>query len=92
MQNDTLELISGAYSGELWERLEDVLTNEDSPAHIHDALKALHDCRKDTEAFALIHVLYDVAGLVLPDVVDDLDEESQSAYVAELLTDIENII
>jgi hypothetical protein len=92
MQNDTLELISGAHSGELWERLEDVLTNEDSPAHIYDALKALHDCNKDKEAFAFIRVLYDVAGLVLPDVVEDLDDEARSAYVAELLTDIENII
>lgn len=38
MPNNTLELISGAYTGVLWETLEDVLTNEDSPAHIYDVV------------------------------------------------------
>jgi hypothetical protein len=94
MQNNTVELISGAYSGDLWESLEEVLTDENSPAHIHDTLKALHDCGKDKEAFAFVRVLYDIAGLTLPEVVDALgdDGESRNAYIAELLTDIENII
>ena len=34
MQNNTIELVSGAYTNALWETLEDVLTNEDSPTHL----------------------------------------------------------
>ena len=94
MQNNTIELISGAYTNALWETLEDVLTNEDSPTHIYTVLKALHDCGKDKEAFAFVRTLYDITGLALPDVVEKLDEndDTRSAYITELLTDIENII
>ena len=94
MPNDTLDLISGAYTNALWESLEDVLTGEDSPTYIYDTLKALHDGGKDKEAFGFVRVLYDVAGIALPDVVEDLDgnDETRSAYIAELLVDIENII
>ena len=94
MQNDTLELISGAYTNTLWETLEEVLTNEDSPAHIYDILKTLHVIGKDKTAFMFVRTLYDFTGLSLPDVVEELDEsdDTRSAYIAELLTDIENII
>ena len=94
MQNNALELISGAYSNALWESLEDVLTKEESPAHIHDVLTALHDCNRDKSAFVFVRILYDIAGLILPDVVEKLDEsdDTRRAYIAGLLVDIENII
>ncbi len=86
MPNNTLELISGAYTTVLWETLEDVLTNEDSPAHIYDVLKAPHESGKGREAFAFVCTLYDVAGIAMPDVVEDLNnnEEVRSTYIAEL--------
>ena len=94
MQKNELELISGAYTNTLWETLEEILTNEDSPAHIYDVLKTLHDNGKDKTAFAFVRTLYDITGLTMPDVVAELDEsdDTRSAYIAELLTDIENII
>lgn len=94
MKSNTLELISGAYTGVLWDTIEDVLTNENSPAHVHDVLKVLHGRSEDKAAFAFVRILYDVAGIVLPDVVEALDrnDETRSAYIAELLGDIENII
>lgn len=78
MPNNTLELISGAYTNTLWEALEDVLTNEDSPAHIYDVLKALRDCGKDKTAFAFVRTLYDITGFALPDVVEELDESDET--------------
>jgi len=72
MQNNELNLISGAYTNILWEALEDTLTNEDSPTHIYNVLKVLHDCGKEKEAFAFVRVLYDITGLALPDVVEEL--------------------
>jgi len=94
MQNNTIKLISGAYTSVLWETLENTLTNEDSLAHIHEVLKTLHDCGKIKVAFAFVQILYDIAGLALPDVVAvmDKDDDIRSAYITELLTDVENII
>jgi len=94
MQNNNIDLISGAYTNRLWESLEDVLTDEDSPAHIYEVLKALNDCGKDKETVMFVRVLYDITGLVLPDVVEELDKnnDARSAYITEMLTDIENII
>jgi len=94
MQSNTLNLISGAYTNILWESLEDVFTNEDSPSHIHHVLTALHNCGNDKAAFALIRILYDVTGLELPDVVEKLDgnDEIRSVYISDLLVDIENIV
>jgi len=94
MQNNTLDLISGAYTNFLWESLEDVLAQADSPAHIYNVLKALHDCGKDKETFMFVRALYDIAGIAFPDVVEELDGNgnTRSAYITELLTDVENII
>jgi hypothetical protein len=94
MQNNTLELITGAYTGSLWESLEGIFADENSPEHIHDVLKSLHDCGKSKESFALVRVLYDIAGLSMPNAVESLDsnDEFRSVYISELLTDIENII
>jgi hypothetical protein len=94
MQNRTLELISGASTSALWETLEDILTSEDSPAHIHYVLRTLHDCGNDKAAFSLVRILYDISGITLPDVVEELDknDDTRSAYAMELLADIESII
>lgn len=93
MQNNVLELISGSYTNVLWENLEEVLTNENSLSYIHDVLETLYDCGKDQEAFAFVRILYDIAGLSIPDVVETLSESDdiRSSYIAELLVDIENI-
>jgi hypothetical protein len=64
MHNNTLKLISGAYTSVLWETLEDVFLDEDSPTHIYDVLKALHDWDMDKEAFEFVRILYDFAGLM----------------------------
>ena len=64
MQNNSIELISGAYTNVLWETLEDVLTNEDSPAHIYNVLKTLHDCGKEREAFIMNATDEDIAAIV----------------------------
>lgn len=98
MQNDmsvpTIGLISGAYSSILWNNLEDLLTGEESTAHIHDVLKALQDCGRDKEAFAFVRVLYDITGLATPDDVEILakNESTRKVYTNELIQDIENMI
>ncbi len=94
MSNQALALISGAYTSDLLERLEEVLTNESSLLYVHQVLEALHDLGNNKAALGFVRTLYDVTGLVLPDIVDDLDnsEETRSAYIAELLADIENIV
>ena len=67
MQNDTLHLISGAYTSALWESLEEVLTDEDSPEYIYRVLKALHDHEDSGKmALSLVRILYDIAGIDIP--------------------------
>lgn len=94
MQNSSLELVSGAYTSDLWESLEDVLVHEDNPSHVYGVLKTLHDSGNDKAAFSFVRILYDVAGLTLPDAVENISDsdETISAYITELLTDIENIV
>ena len=95
MQNDTLHLISGTYTSVLWERLEEILTGEDSPECIFRVLKALHDYEdSDKVAFVFVKTLYDFAGIEMPSVAKDLSksDDSREAYITQLLEDIENIL
>ena len=95
MQNDTLNLISGAYTSVLWERLEEILTDEDSPEYIYDVLKTLHDFEgSNKKAFVFIRILYDIAGIDMPSVIDTLsrNDDTCTAYIKHLLEDIENIL
>ena len=94
MENEKLELISGGYSNVLWDSLEDVLTNENSPGNVHYVLKALSENNMDAEAFALVRVLYDISGIAFPVIVENMNksDETRKAYIEELVTDIENIL
>ena len=95
MQKDTLNLISGAYTSALWERLEEVLTDEESPEYVYAVLKALHEyADSDKVAFVFVQTLYDFAGIEIPSVAKDLSksDDSREAYITQLLEDIENIL
>jgi hypothetical protein len=82
MPNNTLELISVAYTGVLWDHLENVLTDEDSSTHIYEVPKSLHDCGKDKAAFLLVRTLYDITGIDLPGVVEAMDksDDTRNSY------------
>ena len=94
MKNGKMELISGGYSNKLWESLEDVFVNKNSPGHVHFVLKALCDKKMDAEAIAFVRVLYDIAGIDFPVIVEEINrsDETRKAYIEELVADIENII
>lgn len=99
MNNHTLlkqsvELISGAYSSRLWDGLCDICEIEESPSRIYGALEALHNVKRDEEAFSLIQALHDLAGLDLPDTVAAMNssDTTRTSYITELLLDIEDMI
>ena len=94
VNSPSIELISGAYSSKFWDNLCDICENEDSPINVYSTLATLHKINKDKEAFALIQSLHDLVGLDLPISVASLNnlQNAQTAYITELLLDIEDMI
>ena len=89
-----VKLISGAYSSWLWDNIYDWCENAESPENIYEVIKTLHECNKSKAAFSLVKVLYDMLGSDMSNDIMEICENDNncSLYIAELLSDIENMI
>ena len=94
VNSPSIELISGAYSSKFWDNLCDICENEDSPINVYSTLAILNQMNKDKEAFVLVQSLHDLVGLDLPTSIAALNnnQNAQTAYITELLLDIEDMI
>ena len=92
--NSSIKLISGAYASELWDSLRDSCEEAESPENIYEVIKTLHECNKDNVAFDFVKVLHDMIGFEIPNDVLAIcgNDNNRSSYIAELLSDIENMI
>ncbi len=91
---NSIGLISGAYSSELWDNICDWCEDIESPESIYEVIKTLYECKQSKAAFRLVKVLYDMLGIKMPNDIMEIckNDNNYSLYIAELLSDIEDMI
>lgn len=89
-----LRLLTGFYSGQLWESITAICDEEASTIAIYNAISSLHIAHEDEVATKLTHALYDILGFTIPAMLVNisLEKENRERYISEFLLDIENMI
>lgn len=92
--NNTLNVISGAYTLPLIDKLFSGGQSVNDMDDIYFALAALVDTSRITEAFHMIRGLFGVAGMEYPYLIEAMEpqKEVQESFVAEFIYDFYDVI
>lgn len=91
---EVINQVSGTYAAPFWDGLLAVTGSLDTIRAVKDAIEALHDSKKDIEAYGLILSLYDLAAIEVPCSITDLEPypEGIASFISEFILDIEDLL
>ena len=91
---EVINQVSGTYSAPFWDGLLAVTESLDTVRAVKAAAEALHNSKKDTEAYNLILTLHDLAAIEVPMSIIELEPypEGVEQFISEFLMDIEDLM
>ncbi len=89
-----INMISGIYTSPLWEELHGYVDSLESLRSLSNAIKALQESGKSSEAFAMICALHDVVAIEVPEAVASLESypDAVRLFVDEFIADTDDLI
>ena len=92
--DDLINMISGIYTSPLWDELRGYVDSLKSLRSLSNAIKALQESGKSTEAFAMICALHDVVAIEVAEAITSLEPypDAVKLFVDEFVADTDDLI